>query len=564
MRPRGRGALAALVLVFGLAARGAAQDAAARAVDLERRGDWAGAAATWRAVLAARPDDIPALLGLERALTPLGRLAEMTAEAASAARRDASPAVLGVAIRVWTAARQPDSARAAVVRWAAVEPGSESPFQEWGIAAFTARDPASARAAYLLGRTLLGRADALAADLAQLAVLEGDYPAAAREWTTAVGSVPGYRAAAVSVLARTPPGARPLLLRELARQADFNAERIAAALLVRWNDPEGGVGRLMAALPPRGSDAVDALQEAAEDLRGVPGQPALLARARVLEQLAGRSPPAQRGRARLDAAQAYADGGDRASARRMLATLAGDSAASPLMAASATSTLVSVLVEEGRTEEADRRFVELAPVLGAEDRERLALRLAQGWIRAGRPGRADTLLAADSSVDALAVRGRAALFRGDLAAAAALLREAGPFTGERPEATGRIGILGLLQILEADSLPALGDALWRLERRDSAGAAAGLERLAPGLPPGHGGAELRLLAERELRAAVALGVAATSPAAELVLADLLVRTGRKPEAIAALEHLLVTWPTSAVVPQARRLLDVARGVVPAT
>jgi hypothetical protein len=429
----------------------------------------------------------------------------------------------------------------------------------------------------LLGRTLLGRPDALASDLAQLAVLEGDYATAAREWTAAVRSVPGYRAAAVSVLNRAPPGARHVLLRELAGQEDFGAERIAAALLIRWNDPEGGVRRLMAALPPRGSDAVDALQEAAEELRGAAGEPALLARARVLEQLADRTPPAQRSRVRLDAAQAYADGGDRVSARRMLATLAGDSAASPLTAASATSTLVGVLVEEGRIEEADRRFTELAPVLGAEDRERLALRLAQGWIKAGRLGRADSLLAADSSVDALAVRGRVALYRGDLAAAAALLREAGPFTGDRPAATERIGVLGLVQILAADSMPALGEALWRLERRDSAGAAAGLERLAPALPPAQGGAELRLLAgriraalgenaaaERQLRSAVALGVMATSPAAELALADLLVRSGRKPEAITALEHLLVTWPTSAVVPQARRLLDVARGAVPAT
>ena len=51
---------------------------------------------------------------------------------------------------------------------------------------------------------------------------------------------------------------------------------------------------------------------------------------------------------------------------------------------------------------------------------------------------------------------------------------------------------------------------------------------------------------------------------ELALAELLFRSGKREQAIAALEHLLVTWPTSAVVPQARRLLDMARGAVPAT
>ena len=107
-------------------------------------------------------------------------------------------------------------------------------------------------------------------------------------------------------------------------------------------------------------------------------------------------------------------------------------------------------------------------------------------------------------------------------------------------------------------------------------AAEAFERLGPGLPPDHGGAELLLLAgrirsglgeagpaERILRQVVAQAVPASSAAAEFVLAELLVRTGKRDQAVIALEHLLVTWPTSAVVPQARRLLDVARGAVPA-
>jgi tetratricopeptide (TPR) repeat protein len=261
----------------------------------------------------------------------------------------------------------------------------------------------------------------------------------------------------------------------------------------------------------------------------------------------------------------------------MLEGVTGESAATPAMAASATSTLVGVLVDEGKVEEADKRFTAVAPQLAPDAREQLALRIAEGWVRGGRLGRADTLLAADSSVEALAVRGRIALYRGDLAAASALLREAGPFTGERADATERIGVLGLLQVLGTDSLPGLGDALYRLERRDSAAAATALERLGKTMPKEQGGAELELLAarvraglgqndeaERLFRAIVAEGIPASSAAAEFALADLLVREGKNEPAIAALEHLLLTWPTSAVVPQARRLLDVARGAVPAT
>jgi hypothetical protein len=572
--------LRALFLCAGtsilLAAPLQAQDPVARALELERRGDYAGAATAWRDVLAGRPQDLPALLGLERALTPLGRLGEMIAPVQNAVAREPSAGILGIAIRVWTAARQPDSARAAVVRWAALEPGSELPFQEWGIAAYGARDRATARAAYLLGRQQLGRPDALAAELGQLAVLEEDWAVAAREWLTAIAKTPGYRTAAINVLGQVPPSGRAGLLRELAALRS-PGERLAAGLLLRWGEPLAAVRHLVAAFPPGHPEAIESLQEAIEALRGPPTVEVLLARATALEALAERGPAELRSRRRLDAAQAYADGGDQAAARRMLASLAADSSAAPSLAASATSTLVAVLVEEGGVEEADRRFRELAPLLGGEDRERLAIRLAQGWLRAGRLARADSLLAADSSIEAQAIKGRIALYQGKLAAARTFLAEAGPFTGERAAATERIGVLGLLQVLQADSLPALGDALFRLERHDSTGAAAALERLAPTLPAEHGGAELLLLAgriragtgagseaERLYRVVITQAVPASSAAAEFALADLLLRSGRNALAIAALEHLLLTWPTSAVVPQARRLLDVARGAVPSS
>jgi len=565
--------LGALVAVRGAAA----QDGQSRALELERRSEFAAAAAAWREILTARPGDFPALLGLERSLTPLGRLGEMTGELRATIRRDSSPGVLGVAIRVWTAAGRPDSARAAAERWARAEPESEAPFQEWGMAAYAARDRASARAAYLLGRERLHRPDALAAELGQVAVADGDYSTAAREWTAAIRKVAGYRQAATSILAQVPAAGRPQLLRELGRGGDFASERLAAGLMVRWGESLAGVKRLAKALPAEGHEGFEALQETLELLRGPQTPELALARATVLELEGDRTSGNQRASLRLEAARAYADAGDQAGARRMLDGLAAEPATTPAMAAGASSTLVGVLVDEGRLEEADQKFTQIAPLLGAEARERLALRIAEGWIKGGRLGRADSLLAADSSVDALAARGRIALYRGDLAAAGALLREAGPFTGERADATERVGVLGLLQMLETDSLPGLGEALYQLERRDSATAATALERLAAKVPPEHGGAELLLLsagihaglgqsveAERLYRTIVGQGVPASSAAAEFALADLLIRAGRSEPAIAALEHLLLTWPTSAVVPQARRLLDVARGAVPAT
>jgi phosphogluconate dehydratase len=69
-------------------------------------------------------------------------------------------------------------------------------------------------------------------------------------------------------------------------------------------------------------------------------------------------------------------------------------------------------------------------------------------------------------------------------------------------------------------------------------------------------------AERLFGVVAELGVPASAAQAELELARLHLAKNRQPLAIDLLEHLLVTYPASAVVPQARRLLDVAKGAVP--
>ena len=116
-----------------------------------------------------------------------------------------------------------------------------------------------------------------------------------------------------------------------------------------------------------------------------------------------------------------------------------------------------------------------------------------------------------------------------------------------------------------------------LERGDTVAAIAGLDRAAQGLPPKSGGAQIGLLAaelewarggnieaERRFKAVAATAVPATAPAAELDLARLLVTLKRGPEAIAQLEHLILSYPRSALIPEARHLLDEARGAVPTT
>ena len=565
-------ALAFLLVATPLAAQ---VDSLNRAFDLERRGNYAAAVTAYRAVLKGRPSEVSALLGLERSLAPLNRTAEMVPdiEVALAANPTATP-LYGVAVRTYGAANMPDSLRRAVERWAQLAPKDETPYREWGNALLARRDRAGARAAYLAGRQQLGPT-ALAPELAQLAVLESDYASAANEWLVAIRKLPGYRSGAVVTLRPTPDAQRPGVLKVLDADGSPDALRLDAELRARWGDPVGGYERLVQVLPSDPVESRDLLRQFAEALRGNTAPAYRQAMGRALEAMAQRTNGAQRSRLQLDAAQAYLDGGDRASARRMLASLADDGESPAALSASASGTLLRLLVEEGKMEEAEKSLAQYRGVLSTQEMATLTRRVALGWARAGKLERAEALAAADSSVDGLALRGQLKLFQGDIAGAVELLRAAGPYAGTREQATGRTTLLALLQPIEEDTLPELGAAFLALERGDTAAAVSGLAALGAKRPRNKGGAELLLLAgrleaargqapaaEKLFRAAVDTTAPATAPAALLELGRLLASSGRGGEAVPVFEQLILDYPRSALVPQARRALDEAKGAVP--
>jgi hypothetical protein len=482
-----------------------------------------------------------------------------------------------VALRAWSAAEEPDSMRVVAERWAAAAPGDETPYREWGAAALSRRDRAGAVQAYRLGRERLHRPDALAPELAQLAAADGDFAAALREWLPAIRRLPGYRVTAASTVGQAPDSLRPALLRQLGQEADFPARRLEADLRARWGDPAGALETLQRSLPDDRVQALEALRALLDQLRPRPGRDARVATGRLLELIAERSADPDRARLRLDAARAYTAAGERDAARRMLTGIADDRNAPGTVSSGATTTLVQVLIAEGKLDEAARRLAEHRGDMGGEEYGSLQRRLALGYVQAGELARADSALAGDSTVDGLALSGRIHLYGGDVAGAIERFKAAGPFAGDRGEATERTGLLALLQPIEADSLPELGYALLALAGGDTAKAVAGLDRVGAELPPSHGGAEVRLLAgrlaaaagkpadaERLLKAAANEAAPGTAPAAELALAELLLEQRRPVEAVAQLEHLILTYPASALVPQARRRLDEARGRVPQT
>lgn len=556
----------------------AQQSALTRAFDLERRGDYAGAAAVYRALLVDKPAEISALLGLERSLLPLNQSSEILPAVRAALRAaPSSSSIYGIALRAWAAAKEPDSVRATAERWARIAPTEEAPYREWGAAELGNQNREGAKAAYLRGREKLGRPDAMSAELAQLYLSEANYRAALQEWLLAVRGLPGYRATAVATLSQAPEAARPDLLNLLGREPDLVARRIEADLRARWGDPVGAFRILAMALPSDRVQAIAVLRGLLDQLRTIRSPQARQVQGRVLEEIAARSPETSAARLRLEAAQAYTAGGDRAAARRMLGGLADDRGAPQSVASDAGTTLVNVLISEGKLDEASKRLEDLRPRLRADEYESLRRGVAVGWLKAGDLVRADSTIGRDSSIEGLALAGRIRLYRGDIKGAVELLKAAGPYAGDRAEATHRTTLLALLQPLERDSMAALGTALLQLERGDTAAAIGGLERSAADLAPERGGAELRLLAgrlsaatgkpgeaERLFRAAAVKDAPSTVPAANLALAELLMSSHRESEAVQLLEQLILAHPKSALVPQARRKLDEARGAVPRT
>src|SRR2546423_6363169 len=239
----------------------------------------------------------------------------------------------------------------------------------------------------------------------------------------------------------------------------------------------------------------------------------------------------------------------------VLAQVAADSTAPPDAQALAQSALVEALIDDGQLSEAATRLGAESR-LSEDDRAALRLKLARTRIQRGELDLADSVLLGDSSVDALALRGWVALYWGDMQGAEQLFRAAGPYAGDRRDATERSGVLALLQQLPGDRFPELGSALLLVARGDSARAVQSLRLAARRLETvgggGGGRADILLLAGRiavrldsaQQRTALALfaevagtpGKSAAAPAAELEGARLLLRQQKPADALAPPGH----------------------------
>lgn len=548
--------------------------------ELERSGRYADAANVYLATVRADPTNVPALLGLERTLFVLNRIPELLPLVQGArVRLPDSPALRSLELRVYAALNQPDSLEALARRWAASAPGSEVPYREWGQALADRRMWDDARRAFLVGRRALGGEGTLATELAQLEQRAGNWEAAASEWGHAVNRVPDVEPNAVNQLGDAPVPLRERVIRALtAPGASAGARRLAAELLLGWGQPNEAWTAMQSTLTPVDSQTPNALRRFADLASGLNSPQGHRVRGLALNRWADLVPWSQGSRARAEAVRELLDGGDKVGARRVLEGLTSDSTAPPEAHAVAETALLHVLIADGQLDVAEERLSDSTSSLSAEDRATLRLVLAKARITRGELDKANAALGNDSSIVAIAQRGWIALYRGDLKGAMDAFRTAGPYATDRVAATERTAMMAMLQRIQQESSPELGAALLTLARGDSLGAIGALRRAAAKLPVQGGRLEVFLLAgqvaaqksgEQE-QTAIALfdeivragGEGAAPAAAELEWARVLVRGDHSAEAIPHLEHLILTYPNSAFVPEARRLLERAKGAIP--
>jgi hypothetical protein len=571
--------IAELALLLALLpARAVGQDVVQRALELEERGQYADAAALYGAVLRAEPANVMALLGVERADAEIGWRDSTLAFARRAIAADStSSTARAIEIRVLRGLGRDSLAAAALERWVAVEPASEAPYREWVRLSLRAGRLHDATDAVALARRRLRRQTALAPEMAQIYAAQSDWVHAASEWRDAVAAQPPYADAAAYSLRPAPPQVRDAVERALtaAGSASPVGRRVAANLLLGWGQPGRAWAMLRGVLPARTSERLELLRSFADRARSLDGPGAQLAAAEAYEMAAALASREEATRLRIEAARAYAGGGDRGAALRLLRSMAGDPAANDDMRTAAAGATIQLLVAEGNPQSAERLLDSAGARLTGTDRASLRRLIARGWLRLGALDRADAALGPDSSLAAEEIRGWAAVYRGDLARGAGLLRGVGAGFGERNAAPQRAATVALLAAVDRDTLPALGAALLMAARGDSLEASRALVAVARGLSgdgvpavlswaarfaaAGHEPAEAEAL-WRQI--AEQYSASSAAPAAELALARSLAGRGDLRGAAERLEALILAHPESALVPEARRELDRVRGLVP--
>jgi tetratricopeptide (TPR) repeat protein len=554
-RARRAGVRLGLLLVLPQAALVAQAQSAQvqRAIDFENAGRWREAVAAWRAVMAAGTTG-QGLLGLERVFSQLGQDDSVLAPLDTALR--AAPTdrmVRGVQLRVLRSLGRDTDARAAFHAWTALVPRDPVPYREYAGQLLNDGHAALADTVLQEASAALGGTKTLIIEVAQLRAALGLWTQAAVAWREAMSGEPYLEQAAIYSLSPAPAARRDSMRAVLgALPSPASVRRTLGALELAWGAPREG-WRVLSSLTVADS-AWQTWSDFADDAERltawIPARDALVA---MHQQ---RPNPALA----LRAATASLNGSDATAALTLLA-VARKGMAPPAVRTQVLPLEVRALSQLGRAADVETLVAQAGPDLDAGTRRILARQTAWAWIRAGDVEKARAAAAGAAGDDEDDVDGWIALYDGDLKRARGGLRR------PRETTTEVVTAMALLGRTKADSGKSAGSAFLALAKGDSADAARRFERAADDLPDA--APLLLVLAARIQSARKQDGAAITlwqrilakyERAPEAAEADLewgktLRRKGDASGAQERFEHLILTYPQSALVPQARRELD---------
>lgn len=562
VRAAARAGLLAVAMLAVPAAPAAAQDQSyMSAMDMEQAGRLREAAAAYRRAIGSH--GASALLGLERVWADLGSSDSLLPILDSVIAAEPREALYrAILLRTHRFAGRTAEMRSAFERWTREAPGDAAPYREYSRLLLQDGRVAEADTVLQRAQRALGSTRDLETEIAQLRAATGQWELSTQSWRAAVRGAPYLEQAAVFAISPAPPQTRVAVRRVLsAPPVEVSARRLLAALELGWGSPRDA-WQALRALPP------DSLSAAAWRDFGERAENAgawLTARDAFAAVHAWRPSAAAAVRAGLAALN-----GNNPESALELAAVAEALEDSAQAAQSSVPLRVRALTLLARPSEAEAAVRAYDAWLPADVRLSLLRSIALGWVRAGDVTKARGALASAGTEEDDPAAGWIALYEGDLTTARRVMRASSDL------APGGVTALAILARTRAPQSALLGRAFLALARGDSAQAARQFVAAADSLPDA---ASLLLATAAHLEAArsndagaVVLwsailerhSVAPEAAEADLLWARLLRRSGDAAGAIARLEHLILNYPASALVPQARRELELARGGIPGT
>jgi tetratricopeptide (TPR) repeat protein len=532
-----------------------------RALELEQAGKWREALAAYRGALGESL--IASILGIERVYDQLGKRDSVLSLVDSLIfKQPHEPMLRTIQLRTLAYLHRDDAAAAAFEKWVVMAPRDASPYREY--ARLLLDEGKAARADTVLQRAqrALGGTRDITVEMAQLRAATGLWELSAKSWREAMVTSPYLDQAAVFSLFPTPDSARTAV-RQVFRAPPVQVEsrRALALLELRWSSAREGWLALKE-LPPS-DEAAKAWTDFGDEAEASGAW--LVARDAFAAALAHKPTRELAVRAANDALS----GADAQSAVKLLEPFAAATDSESVR--SVLPLRVRALSALGRAGDAEALITANESKLDSLARVRLVRMAAWGWVRAGDLAKARAAMGTTPmGEDEDRTMGWISLYEGDIRSARRILKRS---SETDPDLLLALSLLGRTKV---DSAPDVGAAFLALARGDSAAAAAKLESAAPQVQDAGAlmlNAAARIVSARhDDSSAIALwqrivndySAAPEAAEAELEWARTLRRKGDTAAAVQHLEHMILTYPRSALVPQARRELDLARQSVPST